>query len=221
MKIKLLSVVLAVIFFLNCGVVEKLANKLPIINSIVAEPRQIGTQDTTTLRVIAEDPDGDMLSYKWDDGSVGELLSNTESEVKWVAPEFSGKYRIEVTVKDENGGKTTGDVYVTVKGDESPVVSFVHPTEGEIIPGIGKYTIEVNVDFDFPIARVDFFIGDSLLYSDDSKPYQFADWDITLLSGQMVLRAVAFDQLDPSNFGADSVHVFIEGVIPVPRRKHG
>ncbi len=220
MKIKLLSIVFAIIFLVSCGVVEKLANKLPIINSIIAEPRQIGTQDTTTLKVIAEDPDGDMLSYKWDDGSVGELLSNTESEVKWVAPEFSGKYRIEVTVKDENGGKTKGDVYVTVKGDESPVVSFVHPTEGEIIPGIGKYTIEVNVDFDFPIARVDFFMDDSLLYSDDSKPYQFPDWDVTLLAGEVMLRAVAFDQLDLSNYGADSVRVFIEGVVPVPKRRN-
>ena len=213
--------ILTLLFFLlvaNCGVVEKLANKLPIINSIIAEPRQIGTQDTTTLKVIAEDPDGDMLSYHWDNGNVGELLSDTESEVKWVAPEFSGKYQIEVTVKDENGGKTKGDIFVTVKGDESPVVSFVKPADGEIIPGIGKQTIEVNVDFDFPIQRVDFYMDDSLIYSDNSKPYKYSDWEVTSLSGQILLRAIAFDQLDPGNFGQDSVHVFIEGVVPVPKR---
>ncbi|NOZ60401.1 MAG: hypothetical protein GXO74_01840 [Calditrichaeota bacterium] len=221
MTSKIIMVVMLVFFVLaSCGVVEKLANKLPIINSVTAEPRQIGTQDTTTLKVIAEDPDDDLLSFHWDDGSVGELLSDTESEVKWVAPEFSGKYRIEVTVKDENGGETKGGVYVTVKGDESPVVSFVRPLNGEIIPGIGKYAVEVNVAFDFPIARVDFFMNDSLIYSDESRPYQFADWDVTRLAGEILLRAVAFDQLNPSNFGQDSVRVFVEGVVPVPKRRN-
>ena len=212
-------IIMLALVFAGCGVVEKLANKLPIITSITAEPRQIGTQDTTILRVTAEDPDGDMLSYHWDSGNVGELLSATEAEVRWIAPEFSGKYRIEVTVKDENGGKVKGEVFVTVKGDESPVVSFIKPLEGEIIPGIGKYSIAVNVDFDFPIARVDIFMNDSLLYSDVDKPYGYDNWEITSLAGEYVLKAIAIDGLDPSNMGGDSVHVLIEGVVPVPKKK--
>ena len=50
---------------MTCGVMEKLANKEPIIKSIAAFPSQIGTQDTTTLKVVAEDPDNDMLCAKF------------------------------------------------------------------------------------------------------------------------------------------------------------
>ncbi len=215
---KYINIILLLLIFMSCGVVEKLANKNPIIKSVTATPRQIGTQDTTSLRVEAEDPDGDMLSYQWDSKSIGELLSTTEQEVKWVAPNFSGRYRIEVKVTDENGGKTTGQVLVDVKGDESPIVTFIQPVEGEIITGIGKRTIEVEVTFNWQIERVDFFLdGDSLIFVDHVRPFKFTEWDVSHLAGQRMILARAYEKDNLSNFGEDSVHVYVEGVIPIPK----
>ena len=211
-----LSVIL--IFLMYCGVVEKLANKDPIINGITANPVQIGTLDTTTLRVEAEDPDEDKLSFRWDSNSKGQFISATGEEVKWIAPDYSNRFRIEVKVKDENGGDATGEIYVNVRGDESPIVTITQPVENEIIPGLGMYTIKAEVVFDWPIERVDFFMDeDSMIYSDGQKPYDFAQWDVTGLSGEKVIKAKAFESGNESNFGVDSVHVFIEGIVPVPK----
>ena len=204
---------------MTCGVMEKLANKAPMIKSVVAFPPQISTQDTTTLKVAAEDPDDDLLSYRWDNKSKGELLSFTEEEVKWIAPNYSGRFRIEVKVTDENGGKTTGEVYVNVKGDESPIVTISEPVENQIITGIGYITIAADVDFKWSIERVDFFLDrDSLLYNDNDEPYKFTGWNVATLSGKKIITAIAYEQGNNSNFGEDSVHVFIEGVVPVPKK---
>ncbi len=202
----------------SCGVVEKLANKDPMIKSVTAFPSQIGTQDTTTLKVVAEDPDEDLLSFRWTDNSKGTFISHTEKDVKWISPSSSGKYTINVKVTDENGGKTTGSVVVNVKGNESPIVTITEPTENEIIPGLGNKTISAVVDFQWQIGRVDFFINrDSLLFSNSDDPYLFDEWNVSTLSGQKIITVRAYDKSDNSNFGEDSVHVFIEGTIPVPK----
>jgi len=216
-KIFLFFTIIFSISLLFCGVVEKLANKKPMIKSVTAFPSQIGTQDTTTLKVVAEDPDGDMLSYRWDDRSKGEFVSFTEDEVKWIAPSSSGRFRIEVKVTDENGGKTTGEVFVDVIGDESPIVTLTEPIENQIITGIGYTKISANVEFQRAINRVDFSLdNDSLLFSDSVVPYEYTGWNVTSLSGEKLITARAYDSVDLNNFGEDSVHVFIEGVVPVP-----
>ncbi len=77
-KIALFFTIIFSFSLIMCGVMEKLANKDPMIKSVVAFPPQISTQDTTTLKVVAEDPDDDLLSYRWDNKSKGELLSLIE-----------------------------------------------------------------------------------------------------------------------------------------------
>ena len=218
---KKIIIFLALIFsvsFKSCGVVEKLANKNPMIKSISATPAQISTQDTTILVVRAEDPDGDLLSFKWDCDNNGTLLSFTEEEVKWIAPNYSGKFRIEVKVTDENGGKVTGEIYVEVKGDEVPVVTITEPSENQVFTGIGYVPISVSVSYQWPISRVEFYLGkDSLLFSDSAMPYQYNGWNVAALSGQKLLKARAYDKSNEANFGEDSVHVYIEGVVPIPK----
>lgn len=202
---------------LVCGVVEKLANRDPIIKSVTANPSQISVNDTTTLKVEAEDPDGDILSYRWESNSNGQFITNIGEEVTWVAPSYSGQFQIRVKVTDENDGKTNGDVTVTVTGDESPIVTITQPVENEIIPGLGRYTIKVDVSYNLRIGRVDFYVDGDSLHSDLTIPYEWADWDVTSLSGPKVIMAKAYDESNLSNFGVDSVHVTIEGTVPIPK----
>ena len=221
-KYWLFFLVFMTFLFLVCGVVEKLANRNPIIKKITANPSQIGTQDTTLLRVEANDPDGDMLTYNWESHSEGQLLSSMGEEVKWIAPSYAGRFQIKVKVTDENGGKATAEVYVEVRGDESPIVTITQPVENEIIPGLGLYTIKATVVFDWQIDRVEFFVDrDSLIFSDRTRPYEFTQWNVTALSGLKVLKAKAYEAGKPTNYGVDSVHVFIEGAIPIPKRTLG
>jgi len=216
-KLSIYGLIILLTLTLFCGVVEKLANKNPIINSVTANPAQIGIQDTTTLMVEAEDPDGDLMSFRWS-SNAGAFLSTSGETVQWVAPNSANRYRIEVTVTDEKGGKATGEVWVNVRGDESPIVTIVHPIEGQVIPGIGTVVIEANVDFDWPIERVDFFLNrDSLLFSDYVSPYKFTEWNVAGMAGEVAISARAYEKAKLDNFGEDSVHVIIAGVVPVPK----
>jgi len=200
-----------------CGVVEKLANRDPIITSVTANPSQIKIQDTTILKVEAEDPDGDILAYRWESPSGGRFVSYTGEEVQWIAPTSSGRFKIEVQVTDENGGKANGDVEVEVKGDESPIVTIIQPVENEIIPGLGFYTIKVDVYFMWPIERVDFFIDGDSLFSDRTEPYEWLHWDVTTLSGPKVVMVKAYPTDRLFKYGVDSVQVTIEGAVPIPK----
>jgi hypothetical protein len=207
------------LFLLVCGVVDKLANRDPIIKSIMADPPEIGIQDTTTVSVEAEDPDGDELTYNWDSSGEGRFLSSLGRAVKWIAPAYSGRFPLRVKVTDENNGKASATVTVDVRSDEQPVVTITRPVENEVIIGLGFYPIQVSVTYNWPIDRVDLFLGhDSLLFSDRTLPYEFTQWNVTALSGTILLVAKAFVAGKPWLYGVDSVHVNLEGTVPIPKK---
>jgi len=212
---------LLIIFFslLACEAVEKLVNRDPLIINITATPNEISVNDTTSLTVQAEDPDSDILAYRWESNSGGQFINNTTETVKWIAPAHAGRFQIKVKVTDENGGKANGEVFVNVRDDASPIVTITQPTENEIINGLGKSTIKVDVSFTWQIKRVDFFIDGDSAYTDYSTPYEWTEWDVTSLSGRKTIMAKAYDEKDLVSFGVDSVHVTIEGTVPIPKRK--
>lgn len=203
---------------LVCGIVDKLENRAPMIKSITVDPPEIGIQDTTTASVVAEDPDGDELSYNWECSGVGQFISNLGSTVKWIAPAYSGRFPLRVKVTDENNGKASALVMVDVRSDEGPVVIFTRPVENEVIIGLGFYTIQVRVTYEWPIDRVEVWMGaDSLLFTDRTWPYEFTQWNVTTLSGPILLIAKAYVAGKPWLYGVDSVHVQIEGTVPIPK----
>ena len=218
-KIGLIGFLMFCFSLLACEAVEKLVNRDPLIIKVLANPNEIGVNDTTSLMVQAEDPDNDILAYSWDSKSVGQFINNTTETVRWIAPAYSGRFQIKVKVTDENGGKANGEVFVNVRDDASPIVTITQPVENEIIQGLGKYTIKVEVSFTWQIKRVDFFIDGDSVQSNNSSPYEWTEWDVTSLSGRKTIMAKAYDEKNLSNFGVDSVHVTIEGTVPIPKRK--
>lgn len=212
-------ILIACIMCCFCGVVEKLTNRDPIIKSVTATPNKIGVNDTTTLKVDAEDADDDILDFRWTSDSKGQFISSIGEEVQWIAPSYSGQFRIKVQVTDENGGKATGEVVVNVREEnDSPIVNITKPVENEVIPGLGNYSVKVAVTFLWQIERVDFFVDGDSMYSDRTTPYQWNDWNVTSLSGSKTLTAKAYEAGDLFNYGVDSVHVIIEGTVPIPKR---
>jgi len=86
-------------------------NNPPIITSITANPHTICPEGSSTITIIASDPDGDMLSYSYVpmDGEI----SGSGSVVTWTAPPDVGTYRVDVTVSD--GKKSASDsVYISI-----------------------------------------------------------------------------------------------------------
>jgi len=55
-----------------------------------------------SIPVVASDPDGDSLSYKWS-VTGGSILDDTSNPMKWTAPGF-GDYDVTIIVEDGKGG---------------------------------------------------------------------------------------------------------------------
>jgi|GEM_PF-2935065 len=207
------------LLIMNCKALDKLLNQPPVIIRVMAVPKELSVNDTTLLSVEAMDPEGDYLFYKWECGLGGELIRSISDSALWVAPSRAGRYPITVTVIDENGSKASDQIVVNVRDETKPIVSIVQPVENQTIIGLGTYPIFVTVSYLWSIHSVDFFINNKLSYTDYSSPYQWLNWNVTGLSGRTTILVKAYDAKNLSNWGADSVHVNIEGVIPVPKRQ--
>ena len=91
--------------------------------------------------VIATDPDGDELSYKWS-ASAGTMEKSTSNPMFWTTPASAGTYEIKVTVDDGNNGVTTKAKNVEVKQKEQPP----EPPEEEITDVIWQWERFVSND---------------------------------------------------------------------------
>jgi hypothetical protein len=87
-------------------------NESPVISKVAASPAAVISGDSTTITATAADPDDDPITYSWS-ASEG-TITGTGSQVTWTSPNKSGDFKIDVTVKDNRGGQTTGSVTVAV-----------------------------------------------------------------------------------------------------------
>jgi len=81
------------------------SNNPPEISEITLIPGNYAPCIEYPIPVIASDPDGDTLSYKWS-VTGGSILDDTSNPVKWTAP-APGDYDITVIVDDGRGGTDT------------------------------------------------------------------------------------------------------------------
>lgn len=81
-------IVLSLLMYYSCGDDEKPVtpgNHAPVINSIEAEPDTFAANSTALIIVLADDDDGDELTYKW------------ETPAQWLLPTPSGGNILEIT----------------------------------------------------------------------------------------------------------------------------
>jgi len=93
-------------------VVERI-NHTPIIESLSAEPAFVSPGMQTTLTCLANDEDGDSLSYYWI-SSDGGTLSGNGSVVTWLAPHQPGEYRISCLVEDPDLASDSSAISIIV-----------------------------------------------------------------------------------------------------------
>ena len=88
-------------------------NAAPVIESLTANPQDVGPRGTSTITCVASDADGDPLIYGW--LAPGGTLSGVGPSVTWTAPATAGVYDISCLVDDGRGGMTfaTASVYVS------------------------------------------------------------------------------------------------------------
>ena len=99
------------------------SNQSPQISSLIADPNSILPGSSTTITVIATDPDGDKISYSWSGGE-GEV-TGVGNKVTWKAPRRSGTFDVTVVISDGEGGKTIGTVPVVASAATSTMTLTV------------------------------------------------------------------------------------------------
>src|SRR5688572_620192 len=104
-----------------------------------------------------------------------------------------GNYNLRARVYDSAGVREASPtVRVHVRNDTAPRVRLTAPEHRYIAPGAVPLSAAVT-DRDDPIAKVEFFNGDTLLATSTAEPYAF-DWT-GVPAGNYDLRAQATDTL--------------------------
>ncbi len=88
-------------------------NQNPIIESLIADPAQFPVGASSTVTVVATDPDGQPLTYRWR-ASTGDIIGEGAT-VRYTASFCcAGPNLINVTVKDNAGGsaKQSVDIFI-------------------------------------------------------------------------------------------------------------
>ena len=112
-------------------------NHPPAINGLKADADWVNPLDSCQIKCVAEDPDGDELSYEW--LSSGGDISGTGGTVNWTAPDKVGLWDITVTVTDSYGGEDKRSLAVSVAQNPPPVIDDL-----VITPKEPKYLKEVS-----------------------------------------------------------------------------
>jgi hypothetical protein len=88
-------------------------NHIPVIKKIRVTPRKMDLNTTATVTSIAEDSDGDTLSYAW--SSAAGAFTGSGNSVTWTSPSTVGNYTIYSTVTDGFGGTAKESILVQVR----------------------------------------------------------------------------------------------------------
>ena len=115
-------------------------NRPPEIKEIVIMD-DLYTETKYPVYVIATDPDGDTLSYKWS-AAAGTVEKSTSNPMFWTTPATAGNYDIKITIDDGNNGVATKTKSVEVKKKEEPP----EPPEEEITDIIWQWEKFVSSD---------------------------------------------------------------------------
>lgn len=106
------------------------------------------------LTCIASDPDGGPLSYEWN--ATGGSFSTTQGQVMtWVAPDRTGEWTVNVTVRNSSGDIATESVVIAVAENQPPVITSLQAAHHPVAMGESTAITCVATDAD----------GDAITYS--------------------------------------------------------
>ena len=86
-------------------VIRVRTNTPPVIDQLITDTRDVGMGKTAAITCIANDPDGNEISYHW--SATRGNISGDGAEVNWVAPMTCAAYEIKVRVVDSCGAESS------------------------------------------------------------------------------------------------------------------
>lgn len=171
------------------------------------------------LVAAASDSDGSIAKVEFFEG--GNNLLGTEYQapynIQWNNVP-SGTYTLTAKATDNSGNTTTSaPVTITVlnqSGQNPPTVQLTSPVSGALFQDPATVSMTASAaDPDGSVVKVEFWEGNTLLYSDGNAPYSF-NWT-NVPAGNYILKAVAVDN---SNLKSTSstVNISVSGPKAAP-----
>jgi len=84
----------------------------------------------------------------------------------------------------------------TIK-DEAPVISFTNPIANQVLAG--TVALSASASDDYGVEKVEFYLGNTLLTTDDTVPYNFQFDTTNQNNGAYLLKAKAYDKGEQSS----------------------
>jgi hypothetical protein len=137
------------ITMLQVSAPEPFKNAVPVIDSVVIAPAEVGPGDVVSVSASAHDPNpGDTLSFTWS-ASGGSFANPAAAATAWTAPSAEGEYNLTIEVRDNQGARVSisgkvrvarssqsGSADVSLSFDSSPMVVGFTSDPGWVEAGV-------------------------------------------------------------------------------------
>lgn len=128
-------------------------NNFPDLGPVVTDDAQPRPGARVALSVVADDPDGDPLTFRWDDGGCGGTFdAQGATSTTWTAPALPAPCTLGVSVADGRGGTNRSTLVVNVStvtgsangGASAPEIVFATQSPGNPVPAAGPVWFRVE-----------------------------------------------------------------------------
>ncbi len=164
------------------------------------------------LTATASDTDGTVARVEFYQGSTL-LFSDTAApyEYTWTGV-AAGSYTLTAKAFDNAGASTTSTAVGITVTNPPPTVTLTSPANGAVYAGPASIGLAATAsDSDGTVARVEFYSGSTLLFSDTTAPYAYTWTGVT--PGTYALTARAVDNLGAAATSA-TVSVTVTNTAP-------
>jgi len=175
MKVLYVFLGILTIMIIGCG---DSSNNPPVIEGVTSSKMEVAPGEEVTIDVLANDPDGDNVSYKYE-ANGGEIKGSGKT-IQWKSLK-EGTYLIKVTVRDDYDHEAQSSISIIVKETlkaEFPIMVNLQVTESRNPDALKKVMNELESR---GILKATVFIGKdisdnncSLVKEIDKKGYEIA-----------------------------------------------
>jgi subtilisin-like proprotein convertase family protein len=166
---------IAMLVISNCSADE---NHPPVITNIIVSDNPIEMGETTRLEAVADDPDGDILTYEWT-APFGSFSTMTDCSTSWTAPNDTGNFQINIKVEDEFNASDESLTYIrvtepiiwyhdtitAVNNNTYPIYDFMYTYSSASINGLPNGSEIESVYINVSITHTSYTDFDVWLYS--------------------------------------------------------
>ena len=182
----------------NNRVMKYRSTWLPTVEITSPENKAV-VSGTVTIKAGADSGIGiSKVEFFINGTSVGEDTS-FPYEYEWdTTAESDGTYTITAVASNGEGQTKEHEITLVVNNseDEVPTVSITDPEEESKV--LGTVTLKAEASDDKGIDKVEFYVMDELLGTDEESPYEYS-WDTRVLEdGECEISAVAYDTIGQS-----------------------